>query len=221
AIQHPFAGAFYEFGINVTQPPYDNKKVRQALNYAIDRQRYAGTIMQGLVKPLTLFWSSTSPAYDEAKNAAVPFDLDKARSLLRDAGVSTLSADLLFIPASYPVLVPLTEMYQADLAKIGVTLNIKQMDTATWLAQVNGVQYNGLYVSGDSLGNYQPATPLGASPAWSPAKNNSGFKTDRWTQLVDAVGTETDPAKQKALYAEVNDYMIDEAWSIVFAERAV
>ena len=55
-------------------------------------------------------------------------------------------------------------MYQADLAKIGVTLNIQSMDTATWLAQVNGVQYNGLYVSGDSLGNYQPATPLGASP---------------------------------------------------------
>jgi peptide/nickel transport system substrate-binding protein len=220
-IQHPFAGAFYEFGINVTRPPYDNKKVRQALNHAIDRQRYAGTIMQGLVKPLTLFWSSTSPAFDAAKNAAVPFDLDKARSLLRDAGVTSLEADLLFIPSSYPVLVPLTEIYQADLAKIGVTLNIKPMDTATWLAQVNGVQYNGLYVSGDSLGNYLPATPLGASPAWSPAKNNSGYKSDQWSSLVDAVGTETDPAKQKQLYTQVNDFMIDEAWSIVFAERAV
>ena len=95
------------------------------------------------------------------------------------------------------------------------------MDTATWLAQVNGIQYDGLYVSGDSLGNYLPATPLGASPAWSPAKNNSGYKTDQWTQLVDGVGTETDPARQKQLYAQVNDFMIDEAWSIVFAERAV
>jgi peptide/nickel transport system substrate-binding protein len=221
AIQHPFAGSFYEFGINVTKPPYDNKKVRQALNHAIDRQRYANSLMQGLVKPLALFWSSTSPAFDAAKNAAVPFDLDKARSLLRDAGVTSLEADLLYIPTSYPVLTPFTQVYQADLAKIGVTLNIKPMETATWLAQVNGVQYNGLYVSGDSLGNYQPATPLGASPAWSPAKNNSGYKSDRWSTLVEAVGTETDPAKQKALYAEVNDFMIDEAWSIVFAERAV
>jgi peptide/nickel transport system substrate-binding protein len=221
AIQHPFAGTFYEFGINVTRPPYDNKKVRQALNHAIDRQRYAGNVMQGLVKPLALFWSSTSPAFDDAKNAAVPFDLDKAKSLLSEAGVSGLEMDLLFIPTSYPVLVPLTEIYQADLAKIGVKLNIKAMDTATWLAQVNGVQYNGMYVSGDSLGNYLPATPLGASPAWSPAKNNSGYKTDRWSQLVDAVATETEPARQKQLYAQVNDFMIDEAWSIVFAERAV
>jgi peptide/nickel transport system substrate-binding protein len=221
AIQHPFAGAFYEFGINVSQPPYDDKRVRQALNYAIDRQRYAGSLMQGLVQPLALFWSSTSPAYDAAKNAAVGFDLDHARALLGEAGVSNLQADLLYIPASYQVLVPLTEMYQADLAKIGVTLNIKPMDTATWLAQVNGVQYNGLYVSGDSLGNYQPATPLGASPAWSPAKNNSGYKSDQWSQLVDAAGTETDPAKQKQLYAQINDFMIDQAWSIVFAERAV
>jgi ABC-type transport system substrate-binding protein len=102
-----------------------------------------------------------------------------------------------------------------------VTLNILSMDTATWLAQVNGVKYNGMYVSGDSLGNYQPATPLGASPAWSPSKNNSGFKTDDWTNLVNAVSTETDPDKQKQLYQQVNDYMIDQAWSIVFAERAV
>ncbi|HEY2594514.1 MAG TPA: ABC transporter substrate-binding protein, partial [Chloroflexota bacterium] len=187
----------------------------------IDRQRYASSLMQGLVKPLALFWSSTSPAYDDAKNASVPFDLDKAQSLLNDAGVSGLQADLLYIPASYPVLMPLSQMYQADLAKIGVTLNILSMDTATWLAQVNGIKYNGMYVSGDSLGNYQPATPLGASPAWSPSKNNSGFKTDEWTNMVNAVGTETDPDKQKQLYAQVNDYMIDQAWSIVFAERAV
>jgi peptide/nickel transport system substrate-binding protein len=221
AIQHPFAGTFYEFGINVTAPPYDDKRVRQAFNYAIDRQRYASSLMQGLVKPLALFWSSTSPAYDDARNASVPFDLDKAQSLLNDAGVSGLQADLLYIPASYPVLMPLSQMYQADLAKIGVTLNILSMDTATWLAQVNGIKYNGMYVSGDSLGNYQPATPLGASPAWSPSKNNSGFKTDEWTNMVNAVGTETDPDKQKQLYAQVNDYMIDQSWSIVFAERAV
>ena len=61
AIQHPFAGTFYEFGINVTKPPYDNKLVRQAFNHAIDRQRYATSLMQGVVKPLALFWSSTSP----------------------------------------------------------------------------------------------------------------------------------------------------------------
>ena len=221
AIQHPFPGTFYEFGINVTQPPYDDKRVRQAFNYAIDRQRYAGNVMQGIVKPLTLFWSSTSPAFDDAKNASVPFDLDKAQSLLSAAGVSSLSADLLYIPTSYPVLMPLAQIYQADLAKIGVTLNIQSMDTATWLAQVNGVKYNGMYVSGDSLGNYQPATPLGASPAWSPSKNNSGYKSDDWTNLVNAVSTETDPAKQQQLYGQVNDYMIDQAWSIVFAERAV
>ena len=57
--------------------------------------------MQGLVKPLTLFWSSTSPAYDEAKNASVPFDLDKAQSLLHEAGV----IDLRGRPAVHPGVV--------------------------------------------------------------------------------------------------------------------
>ena len=66
-----------------------------------------------------------------------------------------------------------------------------------------------------------PTTALTSSAAWSPAKNNSGFKTDEWTKLVDAVGTETDAAKQKALYDQVNDYIIDQAWSIAFSQRAV
>ena len=135
--------------------------------------------------------------------------------------MTSLEADLLYIPTSYPVLTPFTQVYQADLAKIGVTLNIKPMETATWLAQVNGVQYNGLYVSGDSL------ETTGRPRRWGPRPHGHRPRTTRATrpsvgaQLVEAVGTETDPAKQKELYGQVNDYMIDEAWSIVFAERAV
>jgi ABC-type transport system substrate-binding protein len=85
---------------------------------------------------------------------------------------------------------------------------------------VNAVQYNGMYISIGSADGH-PATALSSSPSWSPVKNNSSFKTDEWTKLVEAAGTETDAAKLKALYAQVNDYITDQAWSIVFSERAV
>jgi peptide/nickel transport system substrate-binding protein len=50
----------YEFGINITKPPYDDKWCGRR-STAIDRQRYATSIMQGLVKPLALFWSRPVP----------------------------------------------------------------------------------------------------------------------------------------------------------------
>jgi peptide/nickel transport system substrate-binding protein len=220
-VQHPFPGTYYTIGFNTTKPPFDNKLVRQALNRAVDRQRFTDTIMHGIVKPIALPWSANNPAYDPAKNASVKFDLTLARDLLRQAGVSGLALDVLYQPTAYPVLVPAMQIYQADLASIGVTLNILGLTTGPWNDQVNNLQYNGMYVVGDSLGNLAPATPLGAAPTFNAAKNNSGFVTPEWSQLVEHLGTEADPTKQKQLYAEVNDFLIDQAFAAPIAERPV
>ena len=85
------AGNFSCFGINCQVPPWDNKQARQALLYAVDRVRWATTVQQGLEFPSTLPWPKTSPAYDDAKANAYPFDLDKAASMLKAAGVTARS----------------------------------------------------------------------------------------------------------------------------------
>ena len=56
------------------------------------------------------------------------------------------------------------QVYQADLAKIGVKLNIKVMEAAAWLDQVNNVKYNGLYFSGDNNAHVHPGTLWSSSP---------------------------------------------------------
>ena len=45
--------------------------------------------------------------------------------------------------------------------------------------------------------------------------NNEGFDDPMWKQIVNAVETEVDPAKQKELYARMNDFMLDQCWIIV------
>jgi ABC-type transport system substrate-binding protein len=69
AIQHPNPGTFLELGINVTRQPFDNKQLRQALNYAIDRNRLANQIYQGTSVPGALPWSASAPAYDQMKSS--------------------------------------------------------------------------------------------------------------------------------------------------------
>jgi peptide/nickel transport system substrate-binding protein len=220
-VQHPFPGTYYAVGFNVTRPPFDNKLVRQALNLAIDRQRFTSAIMHDIVKPIALPWSTNNPAYDAARNASMMFDLNSAQTLLKQASVDSLELDLLYIPSAYPVLMPWVQIYQNDLAQIGVKLNVQGLTVGPWNDQVNNQQYNGMYVGGDSLGNLAPATPLGAAPTFSAAKNNSGFKTERWTQLVDSVGIEADPARQQQLYTQINDYLLDQVFALPIAERPV
>ena len=63
------AAGMYQIQPNVTFKPLDDKRVRQALNYAIDRKRIADTVLMGLVGPEDLPWPANSPAYEEAKNS--------------------------------------------------------------------------------------------------------------------------------------------------------
>ena len=80
------AAGMYQIQPNVTFKPLDDKRVRQALNYAIDRKRIADTVLLGLVGPEDLPWPTNSPAYEAAKNTHYAFDLDKAKSMLASAG---------------------------------------------------------------------------------------------------------------------------------------
>jgi len=210
---HPNPGTFFELAFNVTVPPFDNKKVRQAFNYAFDRKRFTEQIYLGTAVPSALPWSASSPGYDADKAKAYAFDLDKARALLAEAGVSSLELDIIGISNAYPLVETFMQAYQADLAKLNIKLNIKTMEAAQWLDQANNAKYNGMYYSGDNNAHVNPATLWSGSPGWRPLpKNNSGWDNQRWKDYVASLSVETDAARQKSLIAEMNDFALDESW---------
>jgi peptide/nickel transport system substrate-binding protein len=191
-------------------PPFDNKLLRQALNYAIDRQRYAATIAGGLVEPNPLPWPTYSPAYEPAKLNAYAFDLDKARSLLQQSGVTVPEFDYVVVPGSESD--GFGQIYQADLAKIGLKMNLKDMDSATWVDQVNNRKWFGVYWAAVTYAHLSPSTALVNGKAFNPQLNNSAFTSDRYVQLINDAAKEPDVAKQRALYAQMNDLLLDESF---------
>jgi peptide/nickel transport system substrate-binding protein len=210
-------GRFYYLGANTSVPPLDNKLVRQALFYTLNRQRFVDTVSLGFGTPQAIPWPSFSPAYEAAKANSYGFDLDKAKSLLNAAGVTTLDLD--FYPVSlYPELKQFAEIQQADLATIGVHVNIKSIDLAAWIALVSGHQYGGLYSTAIGSAQLNPIT-LMSGAAYKDPGNNSAFVSPAYTQLLGQVATETDPTKQKQLYSQLNDLLLDEAfvWPIATA----
>ena len=94
-------------------------------------------------------------------------------------------------------------------------MNIRVLETAAWLDQVNNRKYSGLYWSGASYGQLAPGSTFGGTKAWDPFNNNQGFQSDLYAQLVTAAGTEVDPVKQKQIYAQINDLILDESFAFV------
>ena len=199
------------FGSNVTRPPTDNKQVRQALNYAMDRKRMVEIAFRGQGEPLTLPWQPTSLAYDASKQNAYPYDLDKARSLLSQAGASNLELDITLNTATAEWN-EAAQIYQSTLNTLGIKANIKQYDTAAYLDQINNHKYTGIYVGSIAYASVEPVTIIGNSRHLDPTGNsNTGYTSEQYLKLWSTASTEPDAGKRKAIYAQINDLLIDES----------
>jgi peptide/nickel transport system substrate-binding protein len=203
-------------GATTLFPPTDNKKVRQALNYALDRKRYAEGPLYGIVPPLSLPWDKNSPAYEASKENFSAFDLDKAKSLIDEAGVSGAEMDFLPSPNN-PEFNLISQILQADLAKIGIKLNIVRMEQAAWLDQVNNRKYHGMWASTMSVPVGDPITAFSNGRGTDPNSNNEGYKNDTYAQLIAAGAAEPDSAKRKQIYSQLNDILLDDAFVMVLA----
>ncbi len=219
AVNNPYSGRFYDVGWNVANPPLDNKLVRQALNFGMNRQRFADSILIGLSRPIALPWIEGTPAYEADKANFFAFDLDRARSLLTQAGVNQLDLEYLISP-NYSELSSFGQIYQADLANIGVRLSIKQVDSANFFASINNRTYPGMYAITSGRANLAPGTAIFSTQGFNPDSNNEGFASDTYSQLANGLATETDPQKQKQLYSQMNDLLLDQAFNLAVASAS-
>ena len=201
---------FYMIQPNSTLKPLDDKRVRQAFAYTIDRQRMRDNALAGIGEPKSLPWSVGSPAFEPAKNTAFSFDLEKAKSLLQQAGVSNLELEMVYNSQSIEGAA-MSQIWQADLAKIGVKLNLAGLEAARLLDMWHNQTYKGFYIASDAWTNMQPITFFTSSSVARTNGNNGGFKSDAYTEMVNALALEPDDTKRKQKLSALNDFLLDEA----------
>ena len=78
----------------------------------------------------------------------------------------------------------MAQVYQADLATVGVKLNVLQIDSPTWFDQANNRKYNGFYSTSSTFGQLEPVTLFTNGRVMDPNSNNSGFKDDQYASLI-------------------------------------
>ncbi|MBV9898911.1 MAG: ABC transporter substrate-binding protein [Chloroflexi bacterium] len=201
---------------NCTVEPTNNKQLRQALDYALDRQRIVDTVLLGISRPMDLPYLPPSPAFDESKNAYYTFDLDKARALLQSANISNLELNFNFTSTSTEFSA-IAQIYAADLAKIGVKLNLVPTEPVTLTQQLVTQKYSGLASATSLYGSLHPGLMSG-NPYYNPLNNWSGFHDPTYTDLATAITVEVDPARQQQVYAHWRDFVLDQAFSLPIAQ---
>ncbi len=120
--------------INERKKPLDDVRVRRAILAAIDRKAMIEGAVDGLGVPIGSFYTPGSPGYIDATGIN-PYDPDKAKKLLAEAGVTTpLELSLKLPPPSYARQGG--EVLAAQLAKVGIVAKIENVEWAQWLSQV-------------------------------------------------------------------------------------
>ena len=137
-VSTPYTNGIQYIGMNVTRPPFDNPKVRQAVAFAIPYQKIMDAVLFGLAKPM--FGAPASAATEAAWPQPHKYNTDiaKAKQLLTEAGhadgfETTISFDLGFATVNEPLCI----LVQESLAQIGIRATINKVPGANWRTELN------------------------------------------------------------------------------------
>jgi peptide/nickel transport system substrate-binding protein len=202
-IKGPASGKFM-ISINEASAPLNDKRVRQALYAAIDRQAYIDGYHAGLAVPIG---SHATPNDGEPYYADMTgvntFDPANAKQLLAAAGQDTLKLRLAQV-SSFPYAVRYTDILGSQLQAIGVQLDVQPMEFPRWLQQVfsNAQDYDLTiinHVEERDIGNY-------GNPKYYWHYDNPDVTG--WLKQADA---EPDETKRNALYKQIQQQLADDA----------
>lgn len=177
------------------------KEVRQALDMAIDKQALVDTVTFGL-GTVANSYIPKGALYYYADNLQRPYDPEKAKAMLAEAGASDLTLNYV-VRAGDEVVEQTAVLLQQQLAKAGVTVNINKVDPSQeWDMLVAGDYDVGVnYWTNDILDPDQKTTFV----VGHDSNNNymTHYKNDKVKDLVAAARLELDPAKREQMYIEI------------------
>ena len=190
--------------LNTAKPPFDNKLVRQALSYAINRQEVADSVYFGTLVPADTEIPGVLPG--SKLGPYVKQDIAKAKALLQQAGQTSVSFTVTYSNASNPTE-QTAELFKSEIAAAGFNMTIQPKDFAT-------------VVSDADAGNYQ-ASLIGWNGAADPDgfvfplfKTGAGFNLSKISDptldsLLDKGQQTIDPATRVQVYNQIIDILDD------------
>ncbi|MFF2167344.1 MULTISPECIES: ABC transporter substrate-binding protein [unclassified Streptomyces] len=212
------AGAVY-LGVNTTVTPLNDRTVRQALAWAVDRDRLLAQTLGGYGLASAAPWPKSSPAFTEANRTHYTHNPGKARRLLKSAGHTKLELPLLHL--ALPGETAIAESIQYDLKQVGVHVTLQPTDGATAQKKLISQGMPALWTMGHGFAQVQPSTLAVSAYPFNEAKNTSKYRSAEYTKVVREAWTEpeTNTAAANALHEKISSILLDEAFLIDLVVR--
>ncbi|MBI2303201.1 MAG: hypothetical protein HYU86_00445 [Chloroflexi bacterium] len=213
AVVAPTTG-YSGFMFNHKKPPFNNKALRQAFAYAIDKEAIAKGVFLGLNEVAGGPFGPGHPLYDSAIKP-LPYDPAKAKEKLKEGGYPDGFEFDAEVSSAYAIRVQYAEAAQAMLAKVGIKMNIKTLDQPTvmdraakgemqlWVPEFSGSEEpNQALVLGNhsTKGTYGKAFLEGSQGA---------AEVDA---LIDKAKATYNPEERFKLYSQIQKTIVDEAY---------
>jgi len=211
-------------GFDNRKEPFTDIRVRQAINYAIDKDRLVRVILRGMAQPadsplapLTMGYSSTG---------GYPYNPEKAKQLLKDAGYPNgLSFEFVTPRGRYLQDYETAIAVQAMLAEVSIDVDVQPMEWGSYISYIftdpDKASYE-MYLLG-----WAPSTgeadwvlrPLFSSSNLPPSGDNASYYANQKVdELIQAGMREVDDAERNEIYRQAQQQIVDDAaWAFLYS----
>jgi len=214
--------------INTFKKPFDDQRVRQAFNYAVNKDAYIKVVKSELGLPLDSIIPSKTIHYE--KQELYEHDVEKAKSLLKEAGYAD-GLDVEIWGNTNSDTMKGMQFIQQQLGEIGVNVEIKSMEEGTLSDEIYGAQtpeeakLQMWYVSWSSYASdvTNATKPLFHSTSFPPnGANTAYYDNPQADELMDAANSSSDEAEQAKYYAELQETVYKDApWIFLGVDEIV
>jgi peptide/nickel transport system substrate-binding protein len=196
------------FGFNTQKAPFDNKLVRQAMNYVVNKSDVVIAATEGVAAPFDSYISSAAIGYYDT---AVKYeqDLEKAKDLLNQAGYNESNPLTFTAILSGDARSKSATVIQAALKSIGVEMKIESMESSTFY-EICGAGDQQAFFSG-WVANAEPDNTYRALWTNEGGNNYSHYNNDTVNGLVNVAATSIDKAEVENAYKTVLATISDDA----------
>ncbi|SHE51672.1 peptide/nickel transport system substrate-binding protein [Loktanella atrilutea] len=197
--------------------PLSDVKVRQAMNYAANKDAIIQVVTFGVGTPTSSFMSSTTPLHT-GDGPVFPYDLEKAKQLMSESGYPDgFTASILTLAGNQDELGIATALQQM-WSQIGITLEIQQVDNATRTEQYRNGTFD--MRAGAWTNDIADPNQITSYFAYSPTIDalHSGWKSEEVDKLFEESQSELDTDKRAEQYARIQEVFNQEGPTVLLYE---
>ena len=193
-------------GFDTTKPPYDNLKLRRAIDHAIDRSAITDRLLRGLGVPMGQIVAPVTFGYDPSIEP-VTYDPEMARNLLDEAGYDGQELTFLYPNNRYAFGEEVAQAIGGMLQDVGINLRLEGMEYSAYFPRWLKKELNTIHMFGFGPSIMDAQLPLGSLLA----SDSRGYWSDpKVDDLIAAQLAEADPARRQAIISQI--------WQIVREE---